>query len=39
MSKLLELEKKAIDRLKMFEPSDENGYYLAYSGDKYSLKI
>lgn len=30
MSKTLLLEKKAIERLKAFEPED--GYYLCYSG-------
>lgn len=31
----IEMEKKAIERLKFFEPKiDERGYYLAYSGGK-----
>lgn len=32
-----EKEKKAIERLKLFEPND--GYYLAYSGGKDSIAI
>ena len=35
MSELLELEKKAIERLKAFEPDE--GYYLAFSGGKDSV--
>lgn len=30
----IEKEKKAIERLKFFEPQDDYGYYLAYSGGK-----
>lgn len=30
----IEKEKKAIERLKFFEPPDDYGYYLAYSGGK-----
>lgn len=35
MSELLELERKAIERIKAFEP--EEGYYLAFSGGKDSV--
>ena len=34
MGNLKELERKAIERLKDFEPDDECGYYLCYSGGK-----
>lgn len=35
MNELLELEKKAIERIKAFEPDE--GYYLAFSGGKDSV--
>ena len=37
MDRLMELEQKAIDWIKMYEPED--GYYLAYSGGKDSDTI
>lgn len=39
MSRLKELEAEAIHYLKAFEPKDERGYYLCYSGGKDSDTI